>query len=323
MTNDSIRSRMRGNIVPIPAQYNKDLSINYSAVQEHVKFLLSKGVNNFYLAMSASEFDYMTRDERVNVTKCVAKTLNSDCILLTQALGGNWIEDHILETKMLSDAGAHAIVIAPRGIKEGGKFFSSIYKRGRYTPERHNDYFIAYIQRIATETDVSIVYHDKPFKNGLGPSIDMLIEIANIDNVVAIKEHVSDPGVLHKVYGALGEKVVCFDGFGKSVQFWSIQWGAKARHTCWSWFDPDTDNLFFQSVKDGNLNKAAQIINAEWPVAEAIIKTGFQGYKYIMELMGLPSGPVRIPGENINEQQKEMIKKAIIQFGLLKEQFSE
>jgi dihydrodipicolinate synthase/N-acetylneuraminate lyase len=72
-------------------------------------------------------------------------------------------------------------------------------------------------------------------------------------------------------------------------------------------------------MNEGNLKEAVQIINGEWPVAEAIAQTGFQGYKYIMKLMGLPSGPVRIPGEKISREQKEMIKKAVIRIGLLEE----
>ena len=146
----------------------------------------------------------------------------------------------------------------------------------------------------------------------------MLARIVGIDNVVAIKEHVSDPGVLRKVYREFGERVVCFDGFGKTIQFWSLLWGAKARHTCWSWFDPKTDNQFMACMQSEDLKGAVQIINNEWPIAEAIARTGFQGYKYIMKLMGLPAGPVRIPGEEINQEQKEMIKNAVIQVGLLK-----
>lgn len=317
MNHDEIRSRLRGNIVPIPAQYHEDLSINYLAIEEHVKFLLGNGTNNFYLAMSASEFDYMTRDERVSVTRCVGQVLNTDCILLAQAVGGHWIEEQVIEAKMMVDCGAHAVVVAPRGLKEGGKFFSSTYQRGRYSSERHDDYFVDYMERIAKVTNASIVYHDKPFASGLGPSMDVLCRIVDIENVVALKEHVSNPVTLHKVYREFGDRVVCFDGFGKTVQFWSLLWGAKARHTCWSWFDPDTDNRFMEYMKEGNLKGAVQIINDEWPIAEAIAQTGFQGYKYIMELMGLPSGPVRIPGEKINHEQKEMIKQAVIRIGLL------
>jgi dihydrodipicolinate synthase/N-acetylneuraminate lyase len=123
---------------------------------------------------------------------------------------------------------------------------------------------------------------------------------------------------LRKVYGEFGDRLVCFDGFGKTIQFWSLLWGATARHTCWSWFDPETDNQFMACMQSEDLKGAVQIINNEWPIAEAIARTGFQGYKYIMKLMGLPAGPVRIPGEEINQEQKEMIKNAVIQVGLLK-----
>ncbi len=208
MNPDQIRSRLKGNIVPVPAQYQEDLSVNYSGLQEHMQFLISKGVKNFYLAMSASEFDYMTSDERVAVTECVVKTLKSDCILIAQALGGHWFDEQLAEAKRMVDAGADAIVIAPRGLKEGGKFFSSNYLRGKYEPERHDDYFVNYIEKIARDTKSSIVYHDKPFASGRGPSLEMLNRIVAIDNVVALKEHVSDPGVLRKVYGEFGAMII-------------------------------------------------------------------------------------------------------------------
>lgn len=317
MNPDQIKSQLKGNIVPVPAQYYDDLSINYSALKEHMMFLIDKGVKCFYLAMSASEFDYMTQNERVAVTECVAKTLMGDCVLIAQALGGHWFEEQMIEAKRMVDSGAHAIVIAPRGIKEGGKFFSSNYLRGTYEPQRHDDYFVTYIEKMGQEIKAPIVYHDKPFANGRGPSIEMLRRIAALTDVIALKEHISDPGKLRKVYTEFGDQLVCFDGFGKTVQFWSLLWGARARHTCWSWFDPDNDNKFMSCMQSEDLTGAVQIILNEAPIADAIAHTGFQGYKYIMKLMGLPSGPVRIPGEAINKKQKEMIKKAVIRVGLL------
>jgi len=317
MDTTDIKRNLKGNIVPVPAQFNRDLSLNYEAYQEHIAFLVSKEVKNFYLAQSASEFDYMTLDERVSVTNAVASALPGDCLLIAQAVGGHWIDEQIREAKMLMDNGVHAVVVAPRGIKEGNKFFSSFYKQGFYAPDRHDDYYVSYMEKFASETNAPIVYHDKPFKSGKGPSIEMLSMILDIEDVVGLKEHVYDPLTLYKVYQKFGNKVACFDGFGKTVQFWSLQWGAQARHTCWSWFDPDLDMRFTKCMQNGDLSEAVRIINSEWPVAEAICTTGFQGYKYIMELMGLPAGPVRIPGEELTEAKKRLIEESMIQIGLL------
>ena len=317
MDKDIIKRKLRGNIVPVPGQFHDDLSINISAYQEHVRFLIDKGIRCFYLAISASEFDYMTENERVAVTRAVADTLSDDCLLIAQALGGHWIDEQIDEAKKMIDSGADAIVVAPLGIKEGNKFFSSFYARASYSPERHDDYYVEYMERFARETNAPLIYHDKPFKSGKGPSMDMLARIISIENVVGLKEHVPDPLTLQKVYSTFGKKVACYDGFGKTLQFWSLQWGASGRHTCWSWFDPERDIEFVNVIESGDLNRAAAIIISEWPVAEAISQTGFQGYKYIMKRMGLPAGPCRIPGEELTRHHEELLDDAISKLGLL------
>jgi len=312
-----IKNRIKGNVVPVPAQYNRDLSINHEAYKEHVQFLVNAGIKVFYLAMSASEFDFMSVKERVAVTKTVASSLDNDCILLAQALGGHWIDDQIDEAKMMLDSGAHAIVVAPHGIKEGNKFFSSFYSKSSYDSERHDDFFFNYMETFSIKTHAPIVYHDKPFKSGKGPSMSLLLKLADIENIVGLKEHVSDPLTLKKIYSTLGDRLSCYDGFGKTIQFWSLQWGATARHTCWSWFDPKSDIKFVDSIRNKDLKKAADIINTEWPIAEAICSTGFQGYKYIMELCGLPAGPVRIPGKSLSEHERKLIQTASREIGII------
>jgi len=122
---------------------------------------------------------------------------------------------------------------------------------------------------------------------------------------------------MHKIYSSFGDRVACFDGFGKVLQFWSLQWGASGRHTCWSWFDPRTDIEFVNAIESGDLNTATAIINSEWPIAAAINQTGFQGYKYIMRRIGLPAGPCRIPGEKLDGRQEELLDSAIKKMGIL------
>ena len=317
MNANDIREKLIGNIVPVPGQFHEDLSLNHAAYREHVQFLMGKGLKCFYLALSASEFDYMTREERVAVTKTVAETLGPDCMLIAQALGGHWLTEQLEEAKMLLDQGAQAVVIAPQAIKEGNKFFSSFYDRAGYSPVRHDSYYIRYMEKISGELKAPIVYHDKPFKSGKGPSMAMLEKIMALDWVAGLKEHVPDPVTLQRVYQTFGHRVACFDGFGKTMQFWSLQWGAQARHTCWSWFDPDSDQRFVAAMQHRDYQAAMDIVNAEWPVARAISVTGFQGYKYLMNLKGLPAGPSRIPGEELTTAHQSILEQAAREVGLI------
>ena len=125
------------------------------------------------------------------------------------------------------------------------------------------------------------------------------------------KVHTPDPGHLREQYNFINDNnLASFDGFGKTLQFWTLQWGATARHSCWSWFEPEVDNLFFNYMKEKNFSKAVNIINRESPIVKVIRMTGYPGYKYLMQLSGLPASKSRIPGESLNLKVKITIKEA-------------
>ena len=317
MSFEQLKEKIVGNVVPVPGQFNDDLSLNLQAYRAHVSFLMEAGIKVFYLASSASEFNQMRQQERVQVTRVIAETINDDCFLISQALGDQWIDDQIEEARMLMDNGANAIVVAPKPIREGAMFFNSFYSRDSYKPERHDDYFFSYMEQVARQSDAPLVYHSRPMKNGRGLSLDLLDRITDIDNVIGMKEHVKDPLTLHMVYQRLGKKVSCFDGHGKTVQIYSRRSGARARHTCWAWFDPQRDMLFEKYLGQDDLSRAVDVIYSEWPIAEAICQSGFQGYKYIMKRMGLASGPCRIPGEELNRHHEELLDNALRMMGFL------
>jgi len=310
-------SRIKGNVVPVPGQFNDDLSLNLPAYRAHVNFLLEHGVQVLYLALSASQFDYMSREERLTVTRTVCEEVRGRAMVLAQPVGGAWIDEQVEEGQAMIEAGADALVIKPLGIKEGGKFFSCKYMRGGYSPQRHDDHFVTYMERMAERTGAPLVYHDKPFSNGLGLSLEGLERIVDIKNVVCIKVHVPEPCAMQEIYSNFYGRVAMYDGFGKTLQFWSLQWGATGRHTCWSWFDPDGDNDFFKSCTSGNHSKAVELVNREWPIAKIIQQTGFRGYNEIMRICGLPGGRVRIPGEELNDMQRRQLMNAVRQVGLV------
>lgn len=313
----AISDKIKGNVVPVPGQFNDDLSLNLSGYEEHVSFLLGKGVKLFYLALSASEFMYMTLAERIAVTSVVAKTINGKGLLLAQAAGDHWIDEQAEEGLALMDAGADAIVVKPVPIKEGSSFFNCKYTRGGYSPDRHDDHFVSYIEQYAQRTNAPIVFHDGLFKNGLGLSMDGLERIAEIDNVVCLKFHMADPCSRQATYAAFGGRIACYDGLHKPLQLWSLVWGASARHTNWSWFDPDHDQIFYDLVTSGDYNGAVALVGREWPLANAIRQTGYRGFKEVMSLMGLPGRACRIPGEELNAQQKILVANAAKEIGLI------
>ena len=67
-------AKVKGNIVPVPGMYNRDFSLNLESYKKFIEQKISDGDRIFYLAKSASEFKYMSSDERLEITKLIGKS---------------------------------------------------------------------------------------------------------------------------------------------------------------------------------------------------------------------------------------------------------
>ena len=58
-----LKNKLTGTIVPIPSFYKFNNSIDIAQYKAFINFQLKAGSKNFYLALSASEFEFMDQEE--------------------------------------------------------------------------------------------------------------------------------------------------------------------------------------------------------------------------------------------------------------------
>ena len=305
-------ANIKGNIVPVPGIYNHDLSLNLDSYKKFMEKKISDGDRVFYLAKSASEFKYMSVDERLEISKIISKyTEMNGVFVLSQPLGSGSIKSQIEEAKKMSDHGASAIVVLPTEPVLSGKFISSHYAKSGFSGEKHGSYYVEYMEKFSQNLDLPLIFHDKPLSNNLGLPIEYLDLIMQLDSVKGLKAHSPDPCSLRNLYKRYSSSHLCFDGFGKTMQFWSAEWGATARHTCWSWFDSKSDQEFYISLTNSDFKTSLEIIEREWVLAKEIIKTGFAGYKELMRLENIiHNNQTRVPGLTISKDKQLKLNDA-------------
>lgn len=306
---NTLKKKIEGIILPVPSYYKDNLNLDFDKLKKFLDFQIERNIKNFYLASTASEFEFMSENERIEMTRFIASTIGKDHVLLAQPMGSGSILSQANEGLKMMEAGASALVIKPQPIKESANFFGSKYLLRSYSPKRHDRFYINYINHIANIVKGPIIFHDQPFGNGIGLSSQAIKEISKNKFIDGFKLHTQDLNHLKNQYENLKKKM-CFDGFGKTTQFWTLQWGAKAMHSCWSWFEPESDLKFFQLMKKRKFKEALKIINRETPIIDAIRSSGFPGYKELMRLTGLPHTKSRIPGERLSQKNKDIINKA-------------
>ena len=254
----------------------------------------------------------MSQSERLDVSKVIAEYAQDERItILGQPIGSGSIFSQIEEAKKMSGYGISALVVLPTMPVMSGKFFSSHYDKAGFSGEKHGEYYIDYMNEFANNSLSPLIFHDAPLSNNLGLPIRYLREIMAIKRIEGIKAHSPDPSSINMIYRNFSGSKFCFDGFGKTLQFWSMQWGAKARHTCWSWFDSVTDQKFYDSMIGRDYLSATQIIDKEWNLAMEIKKTGFAGYKEIMRLINLNENNLtRVPGLKVIKEDSQNLETA-------------
>ena len=70
-----VKQALRGPMIPVITNYHDDLSVNYDAVRENVRYVVDRGVvrgSGVLLAVGAGgDFPMLTLDERKQVAKAI------------------------------------------------------------------------------------------------------------------------------------------------------------------------------------------------------------------------------------------------------------
>lgn len=306
---------INGNLCPIPMFYSDEGKIDVNSISKFLEILHGDGCRNFYLAQSASEFEYLSREERLLVLAAVVGKLEDlgSCKLLSQPVGSGSTSELRDEAKMMADAGAMALVLKAPHLKDGARFISSKYQRAAYSPARHDAFFRDFYRDIS-DANVEYFIHDVPFSSGSGLSLALIQNLITEDkNLRGIKVHVTDKGEIQELYQTFGESLCMFDGFSKFDQIFSFIAGASARHSVWSWFCFRADQKFVTSLMDRNYGEAIKLVQIELDLHKHIREFGYSAYRFLcMQAIGLDESALisRIPGESARGLDLEGIAAA-------------
>ena len=206
-----LKKNIEGIVLPVPSFYKNNLDIDFNKLKIFIEFQIKRNIKNFYLASTASEFEFMSGSERVEITKFIASIIGKDKSLLAQPMGSGSILSQANEGLKMMEVGATALVIKPQAVKESANFFGSKYALRSYSPKRHDSFYINYINKISKIVKSPIIFHDQPFGNGIGLSSHAIKKISDNKFIDGFKLHTQDLNHLKNQYQQLNKKI-CYIG---------------------------------------------------------------------------------------------------------------
>jgi len=287
---EKIQKKIKGPVFSILTPFNpSNDEIDFEALENYIQKIFDAGGGVFYVMAYNSRYSQLTFEE--------IKTLNSFVSTKVKELSSDNV---VIVADPPHCATKHSIEFAQHAESCGADMISLIVRERFYFEDQIYQHF----KMINDASGIGILIHEMPFLNGLGGPIvnwplSLLDRIADLENVIAIKEDAKDDKYSHNVIEILKNRLsIIISGGGKS------QWLRFADQGCQAWlngigvFEPKLATAFWNGWKNGNQKICSKIIKE---VEEPFFDHGVKKYgwhlsiKVALEYFGLMSKHDRMP----------------------------
>jgi 4-hydroxy-tetrahydrodipicolinate synthase len=262
---------------------------------ERLRFLVNRcielGVHGVVPCGTTGEFVNLTVEERKQVIKAVVDEVNGRVPVIA-GTGASGTDQTLEMTKYAKDVGADAaLVVTP--------FYLKPADRGIY---EHFD-------TIASKADMPIILYNIPQCTGVQLTWQMVEDLAQIPNIVGLKDSSGQLGYILAVLEKVRDKINVLCGHDEVVVA-ALAAGCSGAILASANVIPDIWIQIYNHVKNGELQKAREIQYKVQKIARIIAGSGPVGTKAALNMMKIKVGPVRQPlsigGELTYENREEL-----------------
>jgi 4-hydroxy-tetrahydrodipicolinate synthase len=286
--------------------FNEDYSIDEEGLRTYVRYIAGvEGIRGLVCNGHTGEVMGLRAAERVLVTKIIAKEVGDQVKIVSGICCEGSLEaiEHALAAK---DAGADAILLMPphHWLRFGRTSVTAI----------------GYFEDVARGADIPIIVHQYPNWTKVSYSLEEMMTIAKIPQVVAIKIGTRDMSRLEHEYRVLKQEVPnvphlsCHDEYLLA----SLLSGSDGALVGFAGFVPELIVELVRAALSGDLERARRTHESVYRLNRIVYRFGepssdaHQRMKVAMTLQGrFPSMVVRPPLRPLCEKEIERIKREV------------
>jgi len=282
----------QGILPALVTPFSKDgKQLNEEALRSLVSRCVELGVSGVVPCGTTGEFVNLTIEERKKVIDIVVDEVDGK-VKVIAGTGASGTKQALEMTRYAKDAGADAaLIVTP--------FYLKPTNRGIY---EHFD-------TIASQIELPIVLYNIPQVTGVQLSWQMVEDLAQIPNIVGLKDSSGQLGYMLAVLEKVREKINVMCGHDEVVVA-ALAAGCSGAILASANFMPEVWIKIYNAVEKGDLKTAREIQYKVQKIARIIAKSGAVGTKEALNMIGIKVGPVRLPlsvgGELTYEDREEL-----------------
>ena len=283
-----------GSGVAIVTPFNDDHSINYDKLRSIINWQIQEGTDSIVICGTTGEASAMSNDEHLECIKVAVETTNKRVPVIA-GTGSNDTRHGILLSKR---ALAHGV----DGLLQVTPYYNKTTQRG----------LIAHFGAIANSVDIPIMLYNVPSRTGMQIAPQTLVELAKIENIVALKEASGDIGhVVESMALTQGDIDLYSGNDDQIVPLLSI--GGKGVVSVVANILPkETHDIVALYMAGKHKESLALQLKLHNLIKNLFTETNPIPIKEAMNLMGLNVGPCRLPLYEMDPTNIAKLKVAML-----------
>jgi 4-hydroxy-tetrahydrodipicolinate synthase len=264
-----------------------------------VDHCLEQGVHGVVPCGTTGEFTNMATEEKKLVIKIVVDEVNGR-VPVVAGTGASGTDQALEMTRYAKDVGATAaLIVTP--------FYMKPADRGIYE----------HYSTIANEVDLPIILYNIPQCTGLTLPWQMVEDLAQIPNIVGVKDSSGQLSFILAVLEKVRDKINVLCGHDEVVLA-GLAAGCSGAILASANVIPDIWVKMYNHMKRGELQQARELQYKVQKIARIIVGSGAVGTKEALKMMKIRVGPVRRPlsvGGELTYESKEELRLDLEKIG--------
>ncbi len=288
-----------GAAVALITPMHEDGSINYEEMERVVNYQIENGTDAIVVCGTTGESSTMTHEEHIETIKaCVDMTKKR--VPVVAGTGSNCTDTAVYLSKEAQAAGADGILVV-------SPYYNKATQNGL---KKH-------FTKIAGSVDIPMILYNIQGRTGVNIKPQTIADLAKeVDNIVAVKEASGDLSqVAEIIYRAEGNIDVYSGNDDQIVPIVAL--GGKGVISVLSHVAPKDTHDMVMKLMEGDVKTSQELQIKYIPVIKALFsEVNPIPVKAAMNMMGFNVGSLRMPLSEMEDANKEVLRKAMIEAGI-------
>lgn len=279
--------------------FDEKLQVNYQAAQELANKLIESGSDGLVVAGTTGESPTLTKQEKVELFKAVVEAVGSKGTVIA-GTGSYSTQESIELTKEAERAGVDGVMlVAP--------YYNKPSQEGLYQ----------HFKTIAANTELPVILYNIPGRTGINVTVDTVVRLAEIKNIVAIKEASGNVSQSSEIFERAAKKLDIYSG-DDALTLPILSVGGVGVISVASHIAGSKIQEMIAAFERGDVNVAAKL-NAELGALNRalFITTNPTMVKAACNLLGYKVGGLRLPLVDASAKELDIMREVLKDLGLI------